>query len=122
MALSGILKTVPWYCNGLFHYPEDDRLHFNTNPTRSYPLTLQIPSASINSLRYSFYGNTPFIWNSVLYEILSTDLNSFFAHSFVTIYLINLFVCLFCLFFVFFVVVNVCVVFVLYRSLGKIRR
>ena len=46
------------------------RFHLNTNSTRSHPLTLQIPTSSINALRYSFYVNTSFLWNSIPYEIL----------------------------------------------------
>ena len=31
----------------------EDPFQFNTNPMGSHPLTLQIPSSSINALRYS---------------------------------------------------------------------
>ena len=56
----------------------NNHFQFNTNSTRSHPLTLQIPSSSINALRYSFYGNAPFLWNSIPYEILSSESNSLF--------------------------------------------
>ena len=49
---------------------------FNTNPTRSHPLTLKSRSSSINAFRYSFFVNTPFEWNSIPYEILSASLRS----------------------------------------------
>ena len=53
--------------------------HFDLNitATRSHPLTLQTLSSSINAFRYSFFVNTPFIWNSIPYEILSASLNTF---------------------------------------------
>ena len=51
--------------------------NFNTNATRSHPLTLQTQSSLINTLRYSFIVNMPFVWNSIPYEILSSSLNSF---------------------------------------------
>ena len=47
--------------------------HFNlnTNSTRSHPLTLQTRCSFIYAaaFRYSFYVNTPFVWNSIPYEI-----------------------------------------------------
>ena len=47
------------------------RFDLNTNSTRSHPLTLQTRSTSIYAFRYSLYVNTPFVWNSIPYEILS---------------------------------------------------
>jgi len=44
-------KQTPFNLNHHFH--------LNTNSTQSHPLTLQIPTSSINALRYSFYVNTP---------------------------------------------------------------
>ena len=43
--------------------------NLNINTTRSHPLTLRTRSSSINAFRYSFYMNTPFVWNSIPYEI-----------------------------------------------------
>ena len=48
--------------------------NFNTNTTRSHPLTLQTWSSSMNTFRYSLFMSIPFVWT---YEILSTSLNSF---------------------------------------------
>ena len=38
--------------------------------TRSHPLSIQHIQSSINSYRYSFFGNSPFLWNSISYAIL----------------------------------------------------
>jgi len=46
---------------------------FNTNATRSHPLTLQTRSSMVNAFRYSFFVNSLFVWNSIPYEILSAS-------------------------------------------------
>ena len=46
--------------------------HFQLSnaPTRSNPLSIQPIQSSINSYRYSFFINSPFLWNSIPYVIL----------------------------------------------------
>ena len=46
--------------------------HFQLSnaPTRSNPLSIQPIQSSINSYRYSFFINSPFLWNSIPYAIL----------------------------------------------------
>ena len=45
--------------------------HFNTLATRSHTLTLNLASSTINAFRHSFFVTTPFLWNSIPFEILS---------------------------------------------------
>ena len=45
--------------------------HFNTLATRSHALTLNLASSTINAFRHSFFVTTPFLWNSIPFEILS---------------------------------------------------
>ena len=46
--------------------------------TRQYSLSIFPLQTTINSLRYSFFGDVPFIWNKIPFEILSlTDHNPF---------------------------------------------
>ena len=42
----------------------------HTTNTRSHLLSLSIPSSTINPYRYSFFINTPFTWNTILFHIL----------------------------------------------------
>ena len=42
----------------------------NNTSTRSHPLTIQPISSSITSYRYSFFVNSPFLWNNIPYAIL----------------------------------------------------
>ena len=43
---------------------------FSTTITRSHPMILCIPSSTINPYRYSFFVNTPFLWNTIPLRIL----------------------------------------------------
>ena len=49
--------------------------HFelNTLPTRSHPSTLISKASTINAYRYSFFVDTPFLWNRIPYDIISTS-------------------------------------------------
>ena len=64
------------------------RFGFNTNSTRSHPLILKTQSSPINAYRYLFYVNSPFVWNSILYEILSL-LSNFLFRSQIRCYLLT---------------------------------
>ena len=44
---------------------------FKTVNTRSHKLSLLCKSSKLNSFRYSFFINAPFIWNKLLFEIVS---------------------------------------------------
>ena len=50
--------------------PFDSHFKFRDNHTRSHPLSLVASSSSINAYRYSFFINSPFLWNSIPFEIL----------------------------------------------------
>ena len=50
----------------------------NNNFTTSHPLTIQPISSSINSYRYSFFVNSPFLWNTIPYAILKIKQSSSF--------------------------------------------
>ena len=43
---------------------------FSTTTTRSHPMTLCVPSSTINPCRYSFFVSTPFLWSSIPLRIL----------------------------------------------------
>ena len=45
--------------------------HFNTLPTRSHSLTLNLLSSTINAFRHSFFVASPLLWNSIPFDILS---------------------------------------------------
>ena len=57
-----ILKEAPIVFSKYFQ--------FNSLPTRSHPLTLVLPSSTINAFRYSFFVAAPFTWNSIPHDIL----------------------------------------------------
>ena len=64
----------------ILHYHNSTK-HFqlsNNNFTRSHPLTIQPISSSINSYRYSFFVNSPFLWNTIPYVILKIKQSSSF--------------------------------------------
>ena len=50
----------------------DDYLCFNQSSTRSHSLTLHCARSRINSFRYSFFVNIPFLWNSIPYDIVNS--------------------------------------------------
>ena len=48
---------------------------------RSHPLSIQPIQSSINSYRYSFFVNSPFLWNSIPFAILRIKQSSPFCLS-----------------------------------------
>ena len=50
--------------------PFSKHFQFSSSVTRTHPLTLSIPSSSINPYRFSFFVNTPFLWNTISDYIL----------------------------------------------------
>ena len=50
---------------------------FNALDTHSHSLILQTLYSTINAFRYSFYVNAPFVWNQILYDVLSLPPKSF---------------------------------------------
>ena len=54
---------------------------FSNASTRCHPLTIQPVSSSINSYRFSFFVNSPFLWNTVPYDILKIIQTSPFSHA-----------------------------------------
>ena len=61
--------------------PFNKHFQFSTTNTRSHPLSLCIPSTTINPYRHSFFVNTPFVWNSIPYHILQLLSNRLTFHS-----------------------------------------
>ena len=55
--------------------------HFNTLPTRSHPLTLNLVSSTINAFRHSFFVASPLLWNSIPFDILSQPTGNIFKHK-----------------------------------------
>ena len=54
---------------------------FNTNGTRSHQLSLVCPLARINSFRYSFFINAPYLWNRISLEVLNCKTYPCFKRS-----------------------------------------
>ena len=54
-----------------------DYCKFNTSCTRAHSMTLVPPQSTINSYRFSFFVNTPFLWNTVPYDIVSLSAPKF---------------------------------------------
>ena len=53
---------------------------YSKSRTHSHPLTINLKQSSINPFRYSFFVNTPFLWNSTLASILEISQSRLF-HS-----------------------------------------
>ena len=58
-----------------------DYFQLSIAPTRSHPLTIRPASSSLNFYRFSFFVNSPFLWNAVPYNILRLVLTSPFRHA-----------------------------------------
>ena len=54
---------------------------FKTVNTRSHKLSLLCKSSKLNSFRYSFFINAPFIWNKLPFEIVSLSSYSNFKNK-----------------------------------------
>ena len=50
--------------------PFSKYFQFSTTVTRSHPMSLFIPSSTINSRRFSFFINSLFLWNTIPHRIL----------------------------------------------------
>jgi len=67
-------------------YVHDSLHHRNSLPfsehfqlsTRSHTLTIQPVTSSINSFHYSFFVNSPFLWNTMPYTILQIKKSTLF--------------------------------------------
>ena len=59
----------------------NDYLCFNQSSTRSHSLTLRCTRSRINSLRYSFFVNIPFLWNTIPYDIVNSTLYAAFKYK-----------------------------------------
>ena len=46
---------------------------FNTNCTRSHRFSLVCPLSWINSFRYSFFVNAPYLWNRIPFDVLNCN-------------------------------------------------
>ena len=59
----------------------DDYLCFNQSSTRSHSLTLRCARSRINSFRYSFFVNIPFLWNTIPYDIVNSTSYAAFKYK-----------------------------------------
>ena len=50
--------------------PFNSYFAFNTNCTRSHRFSLVCPLSWINSFRYSFFVNAPYLWNRIPFDVL----------------------------------------------------
>ena len=50
--------------------PFSEHFQLSQAPTRCHPLSIQPVTSSINSFRYSFFVNNPFLWNTIPHTIL----------------------------------------------------
>ena len=67
LLLYSILHNFLLFLNFTSHF------QFNNQSARSHPLTLTNSFLTINSYRYSFYINVPFLWNRMPHDILSSS-------------------------------------------------
>ena len=56
-------------------------LCFNRSSTRSHSLTLRCTRSRINSFRYSFFVNIPFLWNTIPYDIVNSTSYAVFKYK-----------------------------------------
>ena len=59
----------------------NDFCSFVTSCTRRHSLSILPLQSTINALRYSCFGNTPFIWNNIPFDILSSSNCTAFRHA-----------------------------------------
>ena len=50
--------------------PFSEHFQLSQAPTRCHPLSIRPVTSSINSFRYSFFVNSPFLWNTIPHTIL----------------------------------------------------
>ena len=62
----------------LHHQNFTNHFQLSNTSTRSHPLTIRTVPSSINSYRYSFFVNSPFLWNTIPYTILKIKQSSSF--------------------------------------------
>jgi len=72
-------------------------IQFSNTNTRSHPLSICIPSTTINPYRHSFFFNTPFVWNSIPHCILQSNRPAFHCILSFSCCIIQVF-CYFCMF------------------------
>ena len=53
--------------------PFNSYFAFNTNCTRSHHFSLVCPLSRINSFRYSFFVNAPYLWNRIPFDVLNCN-------------------------------------------------
>ena len=65
--------TICCIHDSLYHrnsLPFSEHFQLSQAPTRCHPLSLRPVISSINSFRYSFFVNSPFLWNTISHTIL----------------------------------------------------
>ena len=65
--------TICCIHDSLYHrnsLPFSEHFQLSQAPTRCHPLSLRPVTSSINSFRYSFFVNSPFLWNTIPHTIL----------------------------------------------------
>ena len=58
-----------------------DFCSFVSSCMKRHSLSILPLQSTINALRYSFLGNTPFIWNNIPFDILSSSNRTAFRHA-----------------------------------------
>ena len=61
--------------------PFHEYFHFSESQTRSHSLSINLKPLSINPYRYSFFINTPFLWNSIPVSILKISQTKLFRNT-----------------------------------------
>ena len=66
---------------GQLPIPFHEYFHFSKSQTRSHSLSINLKPSSINPYRYSFFINTPFLWNSIPVSILKISQTKLFRSA-----------------------------------------
>ena len=58
-----------------------EHYHLSGTSTKSHPLSIRPVTSTINSYRFSFFVNSPFLWNSIPYAILQLKKSAMFRSA-----------------------------------------
>ena len=58
-----------------------EHYHLSGTSTKSHPLSIRPVTSTINSYRFSFFVNSPFLWNSIPYAILQLKKSTMFRSA-----------------------------------------
>ena len=77
ITLSALYMTV--YTTEILSFHE--HYHLSGTSTKSHPLSIRPVTSTINSYRFSFFVNSPFLWNSIPYAILQLKKSTMFRSA-----------------------------------------